>query len=339
MWEVIFEFPRRSNLIVRDCCVDKLRNRRLHYRCMRDLTTLSGPWDWSPSRKRTERPINDQMPSIVRLVVSNLAYIEKKDLPSAMVDRVVRAAAFQNPEFYRAQAMHLSTYGKPRVISCGELFPEHIGLPRGCIEEVTNLFKSHSVKVEIQDERSAGRKIDVFFHGELRAGQKDVIARMLAHENGVLCAPTAFGKTVVAASVMSARGVNTLILVHQRQLMDQWRERLAVYLALPTKDIGQVGGGKDKRTFRRWWKSQDRVDHIAYIGAANNLAAVIVFVREGLGSATRLGARGTQRLISRDSLSNQSVSRTRWPPSEKIPSGVCDLPPVRVRPVPSPAAL
>ena len=109
--------------------------------------------------------------------------------------------------------------------------------------------------------------------------------------------------------------------------------------ALPTKDIGQVGGGKDKRTFRRWWKSQDRVDHIAYIGAANNLAAVIVFVREGLGSATRLGARGTQRLISRDSLSNQSVSRTRWPPSEKIPSGVCDLPPVRVRPVPSPAAL
>ena len=235
--------------------------------------------------------------------------------------------------------MHLSTYGKPRVISCGELFPEHIGLPRGCIEEVTNLFKSHSVKVEIQDERSAGRKIDVFFHGELRAGQKDVIARMLAHENGVLCAPTAFGKTVVAASVMSARGVNTLILVHRRQLMDQWRERLAVYLALPTKDIGQVGGGKDKRTFRRWWKSQDRVDHIAYIGAANNLAAVIVFVREGLGSATRLGARGTQRLISRDSLSNQSVSRTRWPPSEKIPSGVCDLPPVRVRPVPSPAAL
>jgi len=182
--------------------------------------------------------------------------------------------------------MHLSTYGKPRVISCGELFPEHIGLPRGCIEEVTNLFKSHSVKVEIQDERSAGRKIDVFFHGELRAGQKDAIARMLAHENGVLCAPTAFGKTVVAASVMSARGVNTLILVHQRQLMDQWRERLAVYLALPTKDIGQVGGGKDKRTFRRWWKSQDRVDHIAYIGAANNLAAVIVFVREGLGSAT-----------------------------------------------------
>jgi len=206
------------------------------------------PWDWSPSRKRAERPVNGQTPSIVRLVVSNLVFIEKKDLPSAMVDRLVRVAAFQNPEFYRAQAMRLSTYGKPRVISCGEVFPEHIGLPRGCVEEVTNLFKSHSVKVEIQDERSAGKKIDVFFHGELRADQKDAIARMLVHENGVLCAPTAFGKTVVAASMISTRAVNTLILVHRRQLMDQWRERLAAYFALPTNDIGQVGGGKDKRT-------------------------------------------------------------------------------------------
>jgi hypothetical protein len=143
------------------------------------------PWDWSPSRKRAERPISGQMPSIVRLVVSNLVFIEKKDLPSAMVDRPVRVAAFQNPEFYRAQAMRLSTYGMPRVISCGEVFPEHIGLPRGCVEEVTNLFKSHSVKVEIQDERSAGKKIDVFFHGELRAEQKDAIARMLVHENSV----------------------------------------------------------------------------------------------------------------------------------------------------------
>ena len=206
------------------------------------------PWHWSPSRKRRERPINGQMPSIVRLVVSSLVYIEKKDLPAAMVDRLLRLAAFQNPEFYRAQAMRLSTYGKPRVISCGEVFPEHIGLPRGCIEEVTNLFKSHSVMVETQDERMAGRKIDVFFHGELRADQKDAVARMRAYENGVLCAPTAFGKTVVAASLISARAANTLILVHRRQLMDQWRERLAAYFALPTNDIGQFGGGKNKRT-------------------------------------------------------------------------------------------
>ncbi|MGB2625734.1 MAG: DEAD/DEAH box helicase family protein [Candidatus Acidiferrum sp.] len=206
------------------------------------------PWHWSPSRKRAEASIGGPLPSIIHLVVSNLVYVERKDLPSGMVDRLVRVAAFQNPEFYRAQAMRLSTYGKPRVISCGEIFPEHVGLPRGCIEDVINVFKAHSVKLQVQDERTAGKKIDVHFQGELRPAQKDALAGVLVHDNGVLCAPTAFGKTVVAASLINVRAVNTLILVHRRQLMDQWRERLAAYLALPIADIGQFGGGKNTRT-------------------------------------------------------------------------------------------
>jgi len=206
------------------------------------------PWHRSPSRKRRDETISGPMPPSVGLVVSNLVYIEKKDLPSALVDRLIRVAAFQNPEFYRAQAMRLSTYGKPRVISCGEIFPEHVGLPRGCIEEVTNVFKSHSVKIEVKDERTSGKKINAIFHGQLRPEQKDAVERILVHENGILCAPTAFGKTVVATNLISARAVNALILVHRRQLMDQWRERLAAYLALPIENIGQFGGGKDKRT-------------------------------------------------------------------------------------------
>jgi len=43
-------------------------------------------------------------------------------------------------------------------------------------------------------------------------------------KHGILCAPTAFGKTVVAACLIAKRAVNALILVHRRQLMDQWRE-------------------------------------------------------------------------------------------------------------------
>src|SRR6202171_6454014 len=78
------------------------------------------PWLWSPSRKRKDGRVSGPLPSTVRVVVGNLVYIEKKDLPSAMLDRLIRIAAFQNPEFYRAQAMRLSTYGKPRVISCSE---------------------------------------------------------------------------------------------------------------------------------------------------------------------------------------------------------------------------
>jgi hypothetical protein len=82
------------------------------------------PWRLPPSKKKRDRPIAGPLPARVRLVLSNLAYVEKKDLPPAMLDRLCRLAAFQNPEFYKAQAMRLSTYGKPRIISCSENFPE-----------------------------------------------------------------------------------------------------------------------------------------------------------------------------------------------------------------------
>ena len=67
-----------------------------------------------------------------------------------------------------------------------------------------------------------------------------------AHETGVLAATTAFGKTVVAASVIAARGTNALVLVHRRQLMEQWIARLGSFLDLPASAIGRIGGGKRK---------------------------------------------------------------------------------------------
>jgi hypothetical protein len=52
-----------------------------------------------------------------------------------MLNRLIRLAAFQNPEFYKAQAMRLSTFGKPRIIACAEDFPSYVGLPRGCLDD------------------------------------------------------------------------------------------------------------------------------------------------------------------------------------------------------------
>src|SRR6266446_8172611 len=73
-----------------------------------DETSFEAPWLWRPSRSRKEARITDPLPSTVRVVVSNLVYVEKKELPSGMLDRLIRIAAFQNPEFYKAQAMRLS---------------------------------------------------------------------------------------------------------------------------------------------------------------------------------------------------------------------------------------
>ncbi len=179
-----------------------------------------------------------------------MVYVEKKGCPDVMLNRLKRLAAFQNPEFYRAQAMRLSTFDKPRIISCSEDFPKHIGLPRGCLDEVITFLEDNRVKADVADERFTGSLIDIAFQGELRASQEEAANAILQHDIGILSAATAFGKTVVAAWLIAKRGVNTLVLVHRRHLMDQWHERLNMFLKSDDDKaaIGRIGGGKDRST-------------------------------------------------------------------------------------------
>ncbi len=202
------------------------------------------PWNLPPSRKQRERPIEGPLPEVVQVVRANLLYIEKKGLPSSMLNRLLRFAAFQNPEFYKAQAMRLSTFNKPRVIGCGEDLANHLALPRGCLKELVGLLGAHKVKAEIRDERIGGTTIDAEFQGQLWPLQQEAVSALGGSDQGILCAPTAFGKTAVAAWLIAERKVSTLILVHRQQLLDQWRERVMMFLGLPPTSIGRIGGGK-----------------------------------------------------------------------------------------------
>lgn len=203
------------------------------------------PWLAPPSRKK-EVPVIGPLPDQIKLVLGNQIYIEKEILSPSLRNRLIRVAAFQNPEFYKAQAMRFSTFGKPRIINCCEDFPKHIGIPRGCLEEIISLFESLKIKVRLIDERFHGEPIDVKFIGRLRPEQEKAAEAMLNSDTGVLSASTAFGKTVIAAYLIAKRGVNTLILVHRRELLDQWVARLSNFLELDPKKIGQIGRGKRK---------------------------------------------------------------------------------------------
>lgn len=204
------------------------------------------PWLAPPSRRRPPPEISGELPRSLTLVMADQLYIPRKALPPGLVARLMRLAAFQNPEFYAAQAMRLATHDKPRIVSCAELTASHIGLPRGCLDVAIDLITSSGITVELDDRRSRGAEIEVAFNGMLRPGQEDAVAALLPHDIGVLAATTAFGKTVVAAKLIAARGVNVLVLVHRRQLMDQWVERLSAFLDMAPGTIGKIGGGKRK---------------------------------------------------------------------------------------------
>ena len=119
-------------------------------------------------------------------------------------------------------------------------------LPRGCLAEAAALLADHRIKVDLRDERYAGTSIEANFQGSLRSYQTDAVAGIGEHDDGILCAPTALGKTAVAAWLIAKRQVNTLNLVYRQQLLDKWHERLAMFLGLTANSLGQIGGGRSE---------------------------------------------------------------------------------------------
>ncbi|MDO4172934.1 MAG: DEAD/DEAH box helicase family protein, partial [Prevotellaceae bacterium] len=171
-------------------------------------------------------------PTSIALTRANMLYVPLAYLSAKVVNYFKRMAAFHNPEFYAKQGMRLSTYDVPRIISCSELTDDYLALPRGCEDDVLELLEANNVKYFIDDKTCHGRTIDISFKGELREEQQQAMTFMLSHPVGTLSATTAFGKTVFAIAMIAQRKVNTLILVHRKSLLDQWKKQLNDFLEI-----------------------------------------------------------------------------------------------------------
>ncbi|HAN09788.1 MAG TPA: helicase [Clostridiales bacterium] len=216
------------------------------------------PWEISKIKLS-----KSDFPESLEIVKANMIYIPKAGISQRALNYLKRLAAFRNPEFYKAQAMRLSTKQLPRIISCSDETEEYLCLPRGCGEEISLICKELDIGVKFDDKTNHGKVIDVEFNGSLRDEQPKAIQKLLQDDNGILCGTTAFGKTVVAIKLIAERKVNTLILVDKVSLVTQWKKRITEFLnineKLPTTDeapkrgrkkeksiIGQLGAGKNE---------------------------------------------------------------------------------------------
>jgi superfamily II DNA or RNA helicase len=250
-WAYLSSLPRLSaDAVFRIADEAQLAGRILGVRMPVDDEHADEPWKMSPSRRSEPRRADVAIPKSIKIVLADQAYIDRTELSPFLTAQFIRLAAFQNPEFYRAQAMRLPTFGKPRIVSCAELYAQHIALPRGCLDHAIDLIKSLGGVAELEDRREIGTPLPagIAFQGKLRQPQMKAFDALLAHDNGVLAATTAFGKTVVAAALIANRARNTLILVHRQELLNQWVERLRSFLNIDPKQIGILGGGKRKPT-------------------------------------------------------------------------------------------
>ena len=195
-----------------------------------ELSKTSEAKPWETPRMDTTQP--EDYPKQIVLTRANMLYVPLVSLSAKCINVFKRIAAFRNPEFYEKQGMRLSTYNIPRIISCSEMTDDYLALPRGCEDAVRDILTQHGVKVVISDKTNHGRNINVTFRGELREEQQKAMETFAEHNIGTLSATTAFGKTVFAIGMIAMRKVNTLILVHNKNLLEQWKERLETFLQI-----------------------------------------------------------------------------------------------------------
>ncbi len=208
-------------------------------------TSESKPWE-TPQIDALQ---SYDYPKQIVLTRANMLYVSLANLSAKCVNIFKRIAAFRNPEFYEKQGMRLSTYNIPRIISCSEMTGDYLVLPRGCEDAVCDILTQHDVKITISDETNHGHSINVTFRGELREEQQKAMEAFAEHNIGTLSATTAFGKTVFAIGMIARRKVNTLIFVHNKALLEQWKERLETFLKIDETIEGpEAKRGRKKKT-------------------------------------------------------------------------------------------
>lgn len=208
----------------------------------------SAPWERPQPRPMTKA----DFPKSITITRSSGIYIPTLGLSAKVVNHLKRLAAFKNPEFYAKLGMRLPVYNLPRIVSCSEMKDGYLMLPRGCEETAVDFFKSNDIVVRIEDKTNPGQKIDVEFNGSLYEEQQRAIESLEIHQCGTLYATTAFGKTVTAAALIARKKVNTLILVHTKALLDQWRERLEEYLSTDFQPEQQPKGRGRRKKFQQF---------------------------------------------------------------------------------------
>ena len=212
---------------IQESTIDQLL--RLHYQEELGKLSMSSenkPWVTPLPQNITQEDFHAK----VEIIKADKLYIPLKAVSAKVLNHLKRIAAFKNSEFYSKQALRLSTYAIPRIISCFDITNEYLAMPRGCEDATQSFLNDNAVTYTITDKTNHGNKISVSFQGEEREEQLEAINALLPYTNGILHATTAFGKTVTAAAIIARKKVNTLILVHSKALLKQWHDRLTEFL-------------------------------------------------------------------------------------------------------------
>lgn len=188
--------------------------------------TDSSPWESQKPFTKTD------VGEPIQIVLSDRVYVSTEHIAPRLQNQIRRMAAVSNPKYFQNIRMKYSTFNTPRFVYLGEDTEGYIAIPRGTLPKLEERFRQAGIQFQVEDRRSTGRAINVSFLGELRLEQQKAANALLTEDMGILWAAPGFGKTVVGSYLISQRKCNTLIILGNSSLIDQWQNAFAQFLEI-----------------------------------------------------------------------------------------------------------
>jgi len=178
--------------------------------------------------------------------LNNKIRLSRNRLPSLLINFLKEELNFANTEFFIKKKSGRNTFETPRFFKMVEETEGEVIIPRGFIGKLLRFCKEAQINYDFLDDRKLKPLTTFVFSATLRKHQHQAIEAVSKKDFGVIVAPPGAGKTVVGLKIIAEKKQTALIIVHRKQLLEQWTERIEAFLGIPKKDIGVIGQGKAK---------------------------------------------------------------------------------------------
>lgn len=182
----------------------------------------------------------------LQIVLNNEVHISREGMITSLINFLKEELNFTNSEFIIKKKIGKNTFGTERYFKFVEETENEVVIPRGFIGKLIRFCRENKIEHDFIDERKKQKAIPFLFNAQLREHQQAVIESISKKDLGVIVAPPGSGKTIVALKIISNKQQSALIIVHRKQLVEQWIERVETFLGIPKHEIGKIGQGKSK---------------------------------------------------------------------------------------------
>ena len=188
----------------------------------------------------------DNKPFDLEIVISNQIYLKRAQLNQKLIVFLREQLNFYNSDYLVKKNLGKSTFNTEKFFRLIEEATNEVMIPRGFSASLVQFCRKEKIPFKIIDKREKKDSIDFESSIELQDHQEIALEKIREKDFGVIVSPPGSGKTVIGLKIIAEKRQPALIIVHRKQLLDQWIERIQDFLKIPKKDIGQIGNQKKK---------------------------------------------------------------------------------------------